>query len=160
MKLGLSSLLFPRISIEEMIKLSAKLGVESVEIIFDIPHFPPQFDMKKLKGLRKLMSSYGLEVAVHASIWDINPASHHRQVRKLALARVKKSIDACHSLGGEVVVVHPGHCPIREVKELLNGARDRYREFVEECWKHARGKGVTLHGREYRQGRLPIFDGR
>jgi sugar phosphate isomerase/epimerase len=65
-------------------------------------------------------------------------------VRKLALARVKKSIDACHSLGGEVVVVHPGHCPIREVKELLNGARDRYREFVEECWKHARGKGVTL----------------
>jgi len=144
MKLGLSSLLFPRASIEEMVKLSAKLGVESVEIIFDVPHFLPEFDMREVKDLRELINLYELEVAVHASIWDINPASHHREVRKLAIAQVKKSIDVCRRLGGEVVVVHPGHCPIREVEELLKGARDRYREFVEECWKHARGQGITF----------------
>lgn len=143
-KLGLSSLLFPKAPIEDIIKFSAGLGAKCVEVIFDIPHFPPDFNMKELDRLRELINSHELEVAVHASIWDINPASHYREIKELATAQVKKSIDACYYLGGEVVVAHPGHCPVMEVKALLRGARERYSEFVKECWRHAQERGVTF----------------
>lgn len=144
MKLGLSSLLFPRASIVDMVKFSAGLGAECVEIIFDLPQFPPEFDLKALSGLRELINSYELEVTVHASIWDMNPTSHYRPVRELAAAQVKKSIDACYHLGGKLVVTHPGHCPIREVEAILKGARGQYREFVKKCWRHARDRGITF----------------
>ena len=144
MKIGLSSLLFSKASIQDMVKFSAELGAKSVEIIFDLPHFPPEFDLKALNGIRELINSYELEVSIHASIWDMNPVSHYREVRELAAAQVKKSIDACYRLGGKLVVTHPGHCPILEVETIVKWARDRYREFVRECWRHARERGVTF----------------
>jgi len=77
MKLGLSALLFPKASVEEVIKFSAKLGAECVEIIYDVPHFQPDYDQRKLSGIKELLDAHGLGVSVHGSFWDLNPASHH-----------------------------------------------------------------------------------
>jgi sugar phosphate isomerase/epimerase len=144
MKLGLSTLLFPKVSIEDAVKTSAELGAECIEIIFDLPHFPPEYELRTLGDLKGIIDSYELEVAVHASLWDLNPASHYRAIRDLTIVQVKRSIDACRLLGGEIVVTHPGHCPAREVEGVLKGTRSRFREFVEACWRHARELGITF----------------
>ena len=48
MKIGLSGLLFPRVAVEDAISNVAELGADCVEVIFDMPHFPPDFDMRRL----------------------------------------------------------------------------------------------------------------
>lgn len=144
MKLGLSSLLFVRSSIEEAVRASAELGSECVEIIYDLPHFPPDYDQRGLTRLKELIDAHGLAVSVHASFWDLNPASHHRELFNLTLRQVERSIEACHALGGEIVVLHFGRCPIPEVPEVLEGTRNRYREFVEKCLSYSRDCGTTL----------------
>lgn len=144
MKLGLSSLLFPKASVEEVIKFSAKLGAECVEIIYDVPHFPPNYDQHKLSGIKELLDAHELRVSVHGSFWDLNPASHHRELQKLTLNQVRRSIDACRTLGAEIVVLHFGRCPVPDAKDFLEEAKRRYRRFIEKCLPYARERGVTL----------------
>lgn len=144
MKLGLSSLLFVRNTIEEAIRINSELGAECVEIIYDVPHFPPNYDLRKLASIKELLESYGLGVSVHGSFWDLNPASHHRKLWELSLEQMRKSIDACRMLGGEITVVHFGKCPVPEALELLKGSKERYREFITQCLVYARDRGVTI----------------
>jgi len=144
LKIGLSTLLFVRTSIEDAIRASAELGAECVEIIYDVPHFPPDYDQRQLTGLRDLLNSHGLGVSVHSSFWDLNPASHHRELLGLTLKQARRSIDACRALGGEIVVLHFGKCPIPESKGFLEGAKKRYRGFIERCLPYAQERGVTL----------------
>lgn len=144
MKLGLSSLLFVRTSIEEAIQASAELGTKCIEIIYDIPHFPPGYDQRQLASLKEIIDSHELEVSVHSSFWDLNPASHHRELLELTLKQARLSIDACRALGGEIVAVHFGKCPIPEAKEFLEGAKRRYRGFIKQCLCYAQERGVTL----------------
>ncbi|MFQ6129850.1 MAG: sugar phosphate isomerase/epimerase family protein [Candidatus Hadarchaeaceae archaeon] len=144
MKLGLSSLLFPKTPIEDIVKFSAKLGAECVEIIYDVPHFPPNYDQRKLSDVKELLDVHGLLVSVHGSFWDLNPASHHRELQKLTLNQLRRSIDACRALEGEIVVLHFGRCPVPEAKDFLEGAKRRYRRFIEKCLPYARERGVTL----------------
>jgi sugar phosphate isomerase/epimerase len=152
MKLGLSSLLFVHSSIEEAIQISSEVGAGCIEIIYDVPHFPPDYDQRRLSDLRKLLENYDLGVSVHASFWDLNPASHHRELWELSLKQIKRSIDACRSLGGEITVVHFGKCSVPEAK-LLEGAKQRYRELLDKCLPYARDRGVIL-GIE-NAGRIP-----
>lgn len=144
MKLGLSSLPFIHASIEEAIRACAELGAECVEIVYDVPHFPPDYDHRKLSGIKELLDAHELRVSVHASFWDLNPASHHRELRELTLEQVRRSIDACRALGGKIVVVHFGKCPIPEASEFLEGTKRRYREFIKQCLSYAQERGVTL----------------
>jgi sugar phosphate isomerase/epimerase len=144
MRLGLSSLLFVNSTIEDCIRLSSELGAECVEVIYDVPHFPPGYDQRKLSRVKELLESFGLGVSVHASFWDLNPASHHRELWELSLNQVRRSIDACRSLGGDITVVHFGKCPIPEVREFLEGTKRRYREFLFHCLPYAQDRGVTL----------------
>lgn len=144
MKLGLSSLLFPNASIEDIVKFSAKFGAECVELIYDVPHFPPGYDRRELSGIKELLDAHGLGISVHGSFWDLNPASHHRELWELTLKQVRQSIDACRALGGEIVVLHFGRCPVPEVEDFLEGTKWRYRRFLEQCLPYARERGVTL----------------
>ncbi len=144
MKLGLSSLLFVRNSIEEAIQASVKLGAECIEIIYDVPHFPPDYDLRQLANLKEIIDSHELGVSVHSSFWDLNPASHYRELLELTLKQARQSIDACRALGGEIVAVHFGTCPVPEAKEFLEGAKRRYRGFIKQCLPYAQERGVTL----------------
>ena len=144
MKLGLSSLLFVRSSIEDSVREIAKLGSECIEVIYDAPHFMPDHDSRQLGGLKELIDSYGLEVAVHGSFWDLNPATHYHELFELTLRQVRRSIEACRTLGGKIVTVHPGRCPVPEAPKVLEGTRKRYREFVEQCLVYSHDCGTTL----------------
>ena len=144
MKFGLSSLPFVNASIEEAIRTIAKLGSECVEIVYDVPHFPPDYDHRKLSGIKELLDTHGLQVSVHASFWDLNPASHYRELWELTLEQTRRSIDACRALGGEIVVVHFGRCPIPDARRFLKGTKRRYLEFINKCIPYAQERGVTL----------------
>ena len=144
MKIGLSGLLFPRVAVEEAISSVAELGADCVEIIFDIPHFLPEFDMKGLAKIRKVVDSCGLEVSVHGPIWDINPASYYDEVRALAFRQIRRSIETCDALGGEIVVMHPGRCPTPHLERQMSMAKIRFINFTSECLKYAKKRGVKL----------------
>ena len=144
MKFGLSSLPFVNASIEEAILTSTKLGAECVEIVYDVPHFPPDYDHRKLSGIKEFLDTHGLQVSVHASFWDLNPASHYHKLWELTLKQVRRSIDACRAFDGEIVVVHFGRCPIHESRRFLEGTKRRYREFIKQCLSYAQDRGVTL----------------
>ncbi|MEM2878365.1 MAG: sugar phosphate isomerase/epimerase [Candidatus Hadarchaeales archaeon] len=143
MKIGLSSLLFVNQSIENAIKLSAGLGAESVEIIYDIPHFQG-YNRKRLASIRSILESYGLGVSVHTSFWDINPASHLSDLCDISLRQIKFGIDACRDLGGKVAVVHFGRCSIPEVELLRVMTERRYADFIERCSSYAGDRAVRI----------------
>lgn len=144
MKLSLSTLLFPEKPVEGAVEEAAKLGFPAVEIIYDMPHFSPELDEKRLKGLHDLIVSLGLDATVHSSFWDLNPMSHHPAVRELSIAQAKNSILACDILEAGMVTVHPGRCTYWMREDTFSQARDWYREYMLECWGYARELGVKL----------------
>jgi sugar phosphate isomerase/epimerase len=144
MRIGLSSLLFVNSTIQDAVEATERLGFDGIEVIYDLPHFGPDFEPEAIHELKELIASHGLGVSVHATLWDLNPASHYPVLRNLSLIQVKRSIDVCEILGGSVVVVHPGRCPVPEREEVLGRAVRWYREFIEECWRHASERGITL----------------
>jgi sugar phosphate isomerase/epimerase len=144
MKVGLSSLLFPKNSLEEIVEMTSMFEFEHIEIICDVPHFRPEFKPGELLGLKELINSYNLSVSIHAPFWDLNPASHYPGIKKLTTKQVKKSIDICSFLGGCVVTTHPGRCPIPELEPTLAMTKTLFQDFVSECLPRARDRGVTL----------------
>jgi len=144
MKLGLSTLLFPEKPVEETVEVVAKLGVQHLEVIRDMPHFNPKLDIGRLEKLRELINSHELGTTVHASFWDLNPMSHYSMLRDLATSQTKDCIRACDILGGSVVTVHPGRCWFKENGELFNKAKNWYKNFIVECSELAQELGVTL----------------
>lgn len=124
--------------------MAADAGAKCFEVVYDVPKFPPGYDQRALGKLRKLLVSHDLDVSVHSTFWDLNPASHYEEIWKLTLKQTKRNIDACYKLGGELIVLHPGRCPVPEVKPFLESAKKRYLRFLDECLKHAHELGVTL----------------
>ncbi|MEW6222057.1 MAG: sugar phosphate isomerase/epimerase [Candidatus Hadarchaeota archaeon] len=144
MKIGLSTLLFVKSSVEDSVRMIAELGADCVEVIYDVPHFMHDHDPRQLGGLKELVNSYGLEPSVHSCFWDLNPASHYPEVEEFALKRVKRSIEACERLGGRVVVVHPGRAAIPELEWFMETARKKCMKFFDECAAFARDRGVKV----------------
>lgn len=158
MELGLSSLLFVNATIEEAVRATAELNFDCIEIICDVPHFSPDFEPGAVRGLKELIDSHELGVSVHATIWDLNPASHYPVLRELALAQVKKSMDICSILDGSVVVVHPGRCPIPELGTVLDKTKNLYREFIGGCLRYASDRGITLAPENIDSAHYPYSD--
>ncbi len=144
MKVGLSSMPFVNASIEKAIGTSAEFGAECFEIVYDVPHFPPNYDHRKLSGIKELLDIHGLQVSVHASFWDLNPASHYRELWELTMEQTRRSIDVCHALDGEIVVVHFGKSPIPNAIRFIERTKKLYREFINKCIPYAQERGVTL----------------
>lgn len=144
MKIGLSTLLFIHNSVEESVRTIADLGSECVEIVYDVPHFLHERDKKKLVPIREIVKSNKLDVSIHGSFWDLNPASHHEKVWEASLEQTKLSIDACYRLNGKIVALHPGRVIIPELEWFMRGAIERYLRLLNECLAYARDRGVKI----------------
>ena len=90
------------------------------------------------EGLARLLREAGLACTIHAPIRDINIASANRGIRRESTSQMIDSVDLCASLGGELVVVHPGKLSSRHsdpeqhwsyqvvaYREILAAASDR-----------------------------------
>lgn len=144
MKIGLSTLLFPRYSLEKAVEVCAELGAEWVEIIWDFPHFAPGCEKPDLQRIGRIIRDAGLEISVHASFWDINPASIIPEVRKTAVKRIKSGIEVCAKLDGGPVVLHAGKCPIPEVEWMWRKTGEIYEKTMREVCAFAKRLNVKI----------------
>ncbi|MEM3402075.1 MAG: sugar phosphate isomerase/epimerase [Candidatus Hadarchaeales archaeon] len=146
MKIGLSTLLFVRSTVEDSIRHIAELGAECIELIFDVPHFFPGDNSARLDVIREILSSYDLPVTVHAVFWDLNPASHYQEICDLALHQTMKSIEACARLGGSLVTLHPGKAAVSEpgMEWFTQAAERRCLQYFSACVAFAEDVGVRV----------------
>ncbi len=144
MRVGLSTLLFPWWTLERAVDVCLELGAEHVEIICDFPYFVPGKPKPDLRRVKRALQDHGASVSVHASFWDLNPGSHLPELRRLTLKRLKLGIETCARVGGDLVVLHAGRCPIPELRWLWEGTRRFYELTLRECLKLAKKHGITL----------------
>lgn len=144
MKIGLSTLLFPRHSLEQAVEICVKLGAEWVEIIWDLPHFTPGGKKPDLRRIGRVIGDADVGVSVHASFWDVNPASIIPEIRRAAVKRIKAGIEVCAKLGGNPVVLHAGKCPVPEVDWMWRKTGEAYERTMKEVCAFARRLGVRI----------------
>lgn len=146
MKIGLSTLLFTRRSLEDSIRSIAELGSECIEVIFDVPHFFPGSSLEQLRVAREILDTYDLDVYVHGSLWDLNPASHHQELVGLSLRQALESIKACVTLDGKLVIIHPGKAAVFEpgLEWFTQAAERRCLDFFSSCAAFASELGVKI----------------
>lgn len=144
MRIGLSTLLFPNGNPKDVVELAQRLDIEYIEVIFDMPHFPPDSSSEKLAELGEHIDDADLRTRVHGRFWDLNPISQYPELRELALERVKESIRACSSLKGDVVTIHPGRCWVKKDMDYFQKCQNWFQEYFEEASSYAKEQGVTL----------------
>jgi sugar phosphate isomerase/epimerase len=144
MRIGLSTLLFPRSGLEEAVRTCVGLGADWVEVIWDLPHVGPGVTRPDIGRMRRTLEDGGVGVSVHGSFWDLNPSSLYAELRRFTLRRLADGISACAGLGGEIFVVHVGKCPVPEVEWMWERAGEMYERTLAEVARLARRAGVRM----------------
>lgn len=121
---GLSTFLWPGMSLVRWLDLAAALGLGGVELRAD-PRaaYPQDLAPADRRALRGGLESRGLWSTVHAPIYGVNLSSPLPSLAAAALSEVVQAVDLASDLGSRVVVVHPGHVDVDYA--ALDGERDR-----------------------------------
>lgn len=147
LKIGLQPNLFLYSPIEEAIKQTLELKPDCIEIVYEIPQFPPNTRGKlEICGkLKELLSTYNVETSVHSCFFEMNLGSEYSEVRKLTLDQVEKCIKFSHNISGENVTVHSGYFPlVEDYKDFRITARERFEEDIRTCVRIASEYGIKL----------------
>ncbi|MDR2967493.1 MAG: sugar phosphate isomerase/epimerase [Methanobacteriaceae archaeon] len=134
MKIGVSSLSFYKENILNNLEFIEGLNVDYFEILKDYPNDKIDNDILK---------SYNLKYTVHSPFIDLNLSSLNRNIQKLSIAEIKKSIDLARELESEIVVVHPGSVPFLSrpfEKEILAISK----ESIKICGDYGKDLGVKV----------------
>lgn len=134
MKIGVSSLSVYKENILNNLEFIERLNIDYFEILNDYPNTEINTDSLK---------SYNLKYTVHSPFIDLNLASLNKNIQKLSIAEIKKSIDLARELESEIVVVHPGNVPFLSRpfgKETLAKSR----ESIKVCGDYGEDLGVTV----------------
>lgn len=93
--------------LEEVLDDIAEAGYSNVEIWADKTHLDPRIS-PDLSALKDLLNSLYLKVhSLHALFSDVNIASLDERERKNSLKLIKKSIEFCSEIKGEITIIHP-----------------------------------------------------
>lgn len=155
MDLGISTLLFPNGDPEDGIELANDLGLDYIEMILDMPHFPLNPEPGRLEELSKVTNSSNFKIRTHGRFWDLNPVSLYPEMRELSHKQTIESIDACDRLNGDIVTIHPGRSWFRGNEELFKKCKNWFQEYLTDTSKYAKEKGIKLavetgsHGADY-----------
>jgi sugar phosphate isomerase/epimerase len=104
-KIGLSMLFCLGEPFKSLLKHLDEVNVDAVEILDEGLH---ALNTWRIKSLRKVIASLGIEVTVHAPFADINIASPIPSFRRIFLKRLEKSISYAHQIGCQLWIFHPG----------------------------------------------------
>jgi sugar phosphate isomerase/epimerase len=150
MKLGFVSAIFPEWSLEEVVRFAAKDGFSCVELMC----WPPgraerryagvthidvtQFGAQEAKRVRELLATYTIQISGLG--YYPNPLSPDRAEAEVAIAHIRKVIDAAALLGVGVMNTFAGRDPSLTIEA-------NWPKFLE-VWKplvrHAEEKGVRV----------------
>lgn len=145
MKIGLPTTLFQKDSLEKALKNVLKLKPNCIEIVFDLPHFPPEKEYGiSIRRIKNIISQGNVEYSVHSSFYEFNLGSIYPARRKAALTQTKKCLKFASLIEAKVVTIHPGYCPFPHIKKLFEDVKRRFVEDLKECLKFALDEGVLL----------------
>jgi len=105
MNIGLSMLFCLGEPFPSLLKRLNEVDVNCVELIDESQH---ALNSKRVKALKNLANSKGLDFTVHAPFVDINIASLNPVLRRVMLKRLEKSIACSHKLQCRQWVFHSG----------------------------------------------------
>lgn len=145
MRIGLPTTLFQDIPIGRAVEELFKLEVECIEVVFDIPHFPPEKrGLEDLRELKRIFNQYGLPLSVHACFYELNLGGIYQAIRNLTLREIRKCLKFAGFIEAEVVTVHPGYFPIYDDEVLFRKAMGRFTKDLSLCLKFSREENVQL----------------
>lgn len=105
--IGISTWVYFWRPLREVLKDIAEVGYPHVEIWADKTHLDPRIS-PDFSALKDLLNSLCLKVhSVHAPLSDVDIASLDEEERKNSLELIKKSMESCSEIKGEIVVIHP-----------------------------------------------------
>jgi len=105
--IGISTWVYFWRPLREVLKDIAEVGYPHVEMWADKTHLDPRIS-PDLLALKDLLNSLHLKVhSVHAPFSDIDIASLDERKRRNPLELIKKSMESCSEIEGEIVIVHP-----------------------------------------------------
>jgi len=105
MEIGLSMLFCLGEPFPSLLKRLEEVDVNCVELIDEGQH---ALNSKRVKALKRVANSKGLDFTIHAPFVDINIASLNPILRRIMLKRLEKSIAYAHQLKSKQWVFHSG----------------------------------------------------
>jgi sugar phosphate isomerase/epimerase len=105
MNIGLSMLFCLGEPFPSLLKRLEEVDVNYVELVDESQH---KLNSKRVKALKRVANSKGLDFTVHAPFVDINIASLNLTLRRVMLKRLEKSIAYAHQLKCRQWVFHSG----------------------------------------------------
>jgi len=134
MKIGISSLPFYKENILDNLEFIEGLNVNYYEILNEYPNNKIDIDS---------LNSYNLNYTLHSPVIDLNLASLNKNIQKLSIAEIKKSIDLARELDSKTVVVHPGSIPFLS-RSFEKETLAKSRESIKICGDYGKDLGVTV----------------
>ncbi|MBE0635638.1 sugar phosphate isomerase/epimerase [Candidatus Bipolaricaulota bacterium] len=146
MKIGTTSMVFWQTGLSEGIQTAARLGFDSIEIW--ISHFQKETGLSAA-ALAELLEQSGMSCTIHAPILDINIASVNAGIRRESTAQQIEAVELCATLGGELVVIHPGQLSSKrsDPDKHWKHQADSYVQILEAA--QAQGVIVTVENMEW-----------
>ena len=133
------------------LQVAADIGYEAFEVnctpfVGDLDEIKPH-DIEKARGIA---DKTGLEICVHSPFYELNIAASSRGIRNESVKYIKKSVDLCADLGGNVLILHSGHYSYRVRKEdtgkniFMQLQWDYNIDSIKQITNYAATKGVTI----------------
>jgi sugar phosphate isomerase/epimerase len=106
MKIGVSTWSLLGMDILAAVRAVGDAGFDYIELWGEVPHaYPDWVDKGKL---RDALSSYSMEVTMHAPFTDLNPATAFQPIRSAVEKTLEDFVKFSEYLGARIVTVHPG----------------------------------------------------
>lgn len=130
-KIGMSSSAMLLANWIDALKTAARNDFDAFEILCIFPSADPQdIQPDTIAEAKEVIQKTGIEICIHAPYHEINIAAYCKSIREESIRIIKKSIDLCHELGGNVLIAHNGNFTYN-----INGATKNNHPALEIQWK-------------------------
>jgi sugar phosphate isomerase/epimerase len=135
----------------DALQTASDIGYDAFEVncipfMGDLDEIKPH-DIEKARGISE---ATGVEICVHSPFYEINIAASSRGIRNESVKYIKKSIDLCADLGGNVLILHSGHYTykVRKQDTEKNFFMKRQWQYnidsIKEITNYAKSKDVII----------------
>ncbi|MFQ6051176.1 MAG: sugar phosphate isomerase/epimerase family protein [Candidatus Hydrothermarchaeota archaeon] len=126
--------------LESSMKKAVEIGLDTIEVVGEGPHFLNETNIKKIKEFR---NSFDLDLKIHAPFSDLNIASLNEKIREETLKQILSSIECSCEIKADIVNIHPGHLSPLGLRFPEKAWRNNI-ESMRKCAQTAKDIGVKL----------------
>jgi sugar phosphate isomerase/epimerase len=152
LKFAMTSYAMEELSCVEALMFAVENGFDAFEVNIYFPSVDlDNWDWNEIEALKRISKEAEIEFSVHAAFYELNMAAFSKGIREESVRYIIKSIDLCHELGGEVIVVHPGKYTYDEqpgvsldTDPLMKIQWDHNIESLKRINTYAESKGIIL----------------